>query len=335
MQHLLFPGRLVSADEGSPDDQALARLAERISLLPADQLALWHSLDREVQSNAPPPPNAEQYWGLLNVLDPASAARWHYKDHRKVLRSLRVLRDTGLSQSEWAALQGERDRQPHGEQPRRLLFWIWSEREALCARLEARIGRMVERGLLDEIRSLRQVASSLPDQGKDYTRGIFQAIGYKEFDAYLEYVGQHGQDEESHRLFDAAIAAMQVGTRRYAKRQTSWIKNQLIPAVAAAQARGEEAHIFLLDVTDPSCWTECVRDPAIAIAKGAFVLTSISQRRPPSRSTRTEQRRKGGTRCAARSRYGRNYQHAHRNEPHVRVPRVHQRRISPIPRARE
>ena len=161
MQHLLFPGRLVSADEGSPDDQALARLAERISLLPADQLALWHSLDREVQSNAPPPPNAEQYWGLLNVLDPASAARWHYNDHRKVLRSLRVLRDTGLSQSEWAALQGERGRKPHGEKPRRLLFWIWSEREALRARLEARIGRMVERGLLDEIRSLRQVASNL------------------------------------------------------------------------------------------------------------------------------------------------------------------------------
>ncbi|WFD34894.1 leukotriene-A4 hydrolase [Malassezia cuniculi] len=264
LQHFLFPGRLVSADEGEPDKESLERLARRISALPAEQQALWSTLDAEVQSNAAPPANADQMWGLLKVLDPESAARWHYNDHRKVLRSLRILRDTGRSQSEWAALQGERDEKPR-DSPRRLLFWVWSEREALRQRLDARIGRMIERGLLDEIRSLKHIAAGLPDQGKDYTRGIFQAIGYKEFDAYLDHVASGGEKDQEQKLFDAAIDAMQVGTRRYAKRQTSWIKNQLIPAIAAAQARGEEAHIYLLDATDPGKWDENVRKPALAI----------------------------------------------------------------------
>ena len=35
---------------------------------------------------------------------------------------------------------------------------------------------------------------------------------------------------------------MKTGTRRYAKRQTSWIRNQLLPAVRQAQARGEQVH---------------------------------------------------------------------------------------------
>lgn len=124
---------------------------------------------------------------------------------------------------------------------------------------------MVDRGLLHEIQSLREIAAGLPGQGKDFTRGIYQAIGYKEFDAYLEHVNAHGQDEDAQRLFNEAIAAMQVGTRRYAKRQTSWIKNQLIPAVAAAQERGEETYIYLLDATDPRRWEGSVHKPALTI----------------------------------------------------------------------
>ena len=48
-----------------------------------------------------------------------------------------------------------------------------SEREVLAERLDRRIHRMVDRGLLDEIGDLRRIAGS----GPDYTRGIFQAIG--------------------------------------------------------------------------------------------------------------------------------------------------------------
>lgn len=265
LQHLFFPGRLVSVDGDGHDPEAFPALFKRIQTLPGELQELWQILDTEEKSNAAPPPDADRFWHLLAALDPESAARWHYRDHRKVLRSLRILRDTGRSQSEWISMQGERDEKPQRNTDRRLIFWVWSEREALRARLDARIGRMVDRGLLHEIQSLREIAAGLPGQGKDFTRGIYQAIGYKEFDTYLEHVNAHGQDEEAQHLFNDAIAAMQVGTRRYAKRQTSWIKNQLIPAVAAAQERGEETYIYLLDATDPRYWEESVHKPALTI----------------------------------------------------------------------
>ena len=53
---------------------------------------------------------------------------------------------------------------------------MYSARDVLNARLDARIGRMIERGLLSEIRELRAMANERP-VAADYTRGIFQAIG--------------------------------------------------------------------------------------------------------------------------------------------------------------
>lgn len=70
------------------------------------------------------------------------------------------------------------------------------------------------------------------------------------------------------RLFADAIASMQTATRRYAKRQTSWIRNQLLPEIRRAQAAGEDAHVFLLDATDPTQWDKRVRAPAEAILSG-------------------------------------------------------------------
>lgn len=58
---------------------------------------------------------------------------------------------------------------------------------------------------------------------------------------------------------------MQVATRRYAKRQTSWIRRQLLPAVLTAQAHGEDVTLFLLDATDLAQWNDAVAAPAKAI----------------------------------------------------------------------
>lgn len=170
-QHLLFPGRLVSKAP-TPPDGAAAELAASLAALPPELRALWDALDDE---DALPAPDA--LWALLHALDPASARRWHHRDHRKIYRSLRILRDTGARQSDWVHAQ---DAAPERAAPafgaRRLLFWVWSERSALCARLDARIATMVERGLLDEINALRAIARQAPTQ-IDYTRGIYQAIG--------------------------------------------------------------------------------------------------------------------------------------------------------------
>lgn len=73
---------------------------------------------------------------------------------------------------------------------------------------------------------------------------------------------------------------MQVATRRYAKRQTSWIRNQLLPEIHRAQEKGEEVYIYVLDASDPSQWDDRVHKPAEAITQGTFcLLYSLSRTR--------------------------------------------------------
>lgn len=284
IQHLLFPGRLVSK---APDAPAPAtRLDDALAALPPPLRAAWDALGDEDATLR----HADRLWPLLHALDAPSAERWHHRDHRKLYRALCILRDTGAPQSEWVRAQDAAHAAPHAPPfgARRLLFWVWSERAALNARLDRRIGQMVEvrrpltqRGLLDEIYALRALAREARTD-VDYTRGIYQAIGtcaahagYKEFDAYLTHREQHGDDATAERLFAAAIDAMQVATRRYAKRQTAWIRNQLLPAVHAAQDRGEEVYLYVLDATDPARWDTDVRRPAEALTQAFLAHASM------------------------------------------------------------
>lgn len=196
-------------------------------------------------------------WELLKKVDPAMALRWHYKDARKVLRSIRVLQTTGKRQSEWIAEQDARDQ--HADETsspwRVLIFWVWRDPAKLNASLESRIHKMVDRGLLDEIKQLREIAG----RNADYTRGIFQAIGYKEFDPYMSYIESPGatKDEaQARRLFEQGVEGMKVATRQYAKKQVSWIRNKLVPEIRKRQEsdrthdRPVSVEIFLLDVTE-------------------------------------------------------------------------------------
>jgi tRNA dimethylallyltransferase len=79
-------------------------------------------------------------------------------------------------------------------------------RELLYARIEARVDAMLAEGLLDEVRRLYEAKRLLPNT----TAG--QAIGYKEFSAYLR-----GETD-----YETAVADLKTATRRYAKRQLTW-----------------------------------------------------------------------------------------------------------------
>ena len=54
------------------------------------------------------------------------------------------------------------------EKPLRvLLIWVWASREVLKSRLDSRVEKMIERGLFDEIRQLRSVASASSTSHKE------------------------------------------------------------------------------------------------------------------------------------------------------------------------
>jgi len=68
-------------------------------------------------------------------------------------------------------------------------------------------------------------------------------IGYKEFDSYLS------SPEPSEKAFKAAVEHMKLSTRQYSRRQISWIRNKLLPAVYAINSEETVTPTYLLDAT--------------------------------------------------------------------------------------
>ncbi|WP_301212912.1 tRNA (adenosine(37)-N6)-dimethylallyltransferase MiaA [Leifsonia williamsii] len=147
---------------------------------------------------------AEQGPGMLfrrlAEVDPESARRIGSSNGRRIVRALEVAELTGQPVS------GTLPDEPVPWRPVHLLG-VAAPREQLVQRLDARVERMWEAGLLDEVRGL------LP---RGLERGVTasRAIGYAQ--ALAELRGELSREE--------AIAQTQHLTRRYARRQVSWFK---------------------------------------------------------------------------------------------------------------
>ena len=139
----------------------------------------------------------------LAQVDPESTGRLHPSDRKRIIRALEVYRETGITIT-------EHNRRTREVPPKYRPVWLgldFSNRAALYRRIDRRVERMLEAGLLDEIRSLLE--SGIPE-----TCTAMQAIGYKEFLPVLR--GERG-------LCDAAAEVCQ-SSRRYAKRQLTWFR---------------------------------------------------------------------------------------------------------------
>lgn len=139
---------------------------------------------------------------LLAVRDPASAALIHANNVRRTIRALEMLEEGGISYAEQAA--GFRERE---SVYRTAFLGVTMARDALYARIDARVDRMLADGLLDEVHRLL-------DAGYRSALTAAQAIGYKE----LLPVVEDGAD------LAAAVADVKRATRRYAKRQLTWFR---------------------------------------------------------------------------------------------------------------
>ena len=139
----------------------------------------------------------------LHSVDPDAAARLHPADEKRIIRALEVWQETGRTIT-------EHNRETQKIPPRYAPVWLgldFTNRADLYARIDRRVEIMLEQGLLDEIRSL--LTSGVPE-----TATSLQAIGYKEFFAYLR--GESTLAE--------ATALCQQRSRNYAKRQLTWFR---------------------------------------------------------------------------------------------------------------
>jgi len=135
--------------------------------------------------------------------DPAAARRIHPNDLKRVIRALEI-----CAQGRGAA--GERQaRHGFGDRPYRSLhFAVDPGVAALDARIDAQCERMIAAGLLQEVRSLRE-------RGYGPELRPMQAIGYRHMNPVVE-----GADTLAN-----ALAAMQRDTRRFARRQRTWLRS--------------------------------------------------------------------------------------------------------------
>ena len=120
---------------------------------------------------------------------------------KRVIRALEIIRTTGLTKA-------EADRRARKEPVYdAALFGMAMERERLYRRIDLRVDRKKEQGLLEEERRLL-------DMGVPRQSTAMQAIGYKELVLYLD--GGCSLEE--------AVETVKRESRRYAKRQMTWFR---------------------------------------------------------------------------------------------------------------
>ena len=139
----------------------------------------------------------------LSSVDPQSEARINRNDKKRLIRAMEVYLLSGVTISEF-------DRRSRSVPPKYESLRIaltFSDREALYRRIDRRVDIMVESGL-------RQEVERLLDSGISPQRTAMQAIGYKE---YVRAISGLCSEEE-------AIEDIKRESRRYAKRQLSWLR---------------------------------------------------------------------------------------------------------------
>lgn len=147
----------------------------------------------------------EKYlYDMLTQIDPVYAISVHMNNKKRVIRALEYNHFTGNLFSEYNQEQAQKEAVYDFS-----YFVLNDKRERLYEKIDKRVDIMVNSGLVDEVRSLR-------DGG--YSRDLvsMQGIGYKEICAYLD--GECSLEE--------AIEDIKKNTRHFAKRQLTWFRHE-------------------------------------------------------------------------------------------------------------
>ena len=150
----------------------------------------------------------EEFRAALAARDPVMAARLEPADGQRLMRAWEVFEATGRSLAEW---QEEPAQAPDLQFTMIVLI---PPRDEIYAACDARLEAMIAEGVLDEVAALTKRAES---ENLDPSLPVLKAVGYAELADHLA----------GRTTLEAAVAAAQQQTRRYAKRQTTWFRHQL------------------------------------------------------------------------------------------------------------
>ena len=146
----------------------------------------------------------EALHAMLDEVDPASAEAIHANNVKRVIRALEFYHLTGNRISE----HNEKERQKTS--PYQFAYFVLTDdRAKLYERIDRRVDLMIEQGLVEEVKQLKQL-------GCHRDMVAMQGLGYKEILAYLE--GEY--------TLEQAIYIIKRETRHFAKRQLTWFKRE-------------------------------------------------------------------------------------------------------------
>jgi len=187
-------GRVPIVSGGTP--LYLKALLEGLFEGPAATPAVRERLVAEAEAQGTPALHAR-----LAEVDAAAAARIHPNDLRRIVRALEVWELTGSPISDLQKQWGRRR-----PRYRPLVAAIGRGREDLTRRIQQRVRRMAEAGLVEEVRRLAAQPGGL-------ARGPRQALGYAEVLDYLD----------GRMAWEETVAAIVAHTRQFARRQMTWL----------------------------------------------------------------------------------------------------------------
>lgn len=161
------------------------------------------SFRRELEKTAEEK-GGEYLHALLQEADPEAALQIHPHNIKRMIRALEFHHQTGGKISEHNETEREK------ESPYNFAYFVLTDdRSRLYDRIDRRVDLMMEEGLLDEVRFLKE-------RGVRRDSTAMQGLGYKELYAFLD--GEYPLEE--------AVRIIKRDTRHFAKRQLTWFKRE-------------------------------------------------------------------------------------------------------------
>ncbi|KAL5970585.1 tRNA dimethylallyltransferase [Taenia solium] len=256
------------------------------------------------------PKDPKDYYAALSNANPEAAMRLHPNDTRKLQQALLIhlsceATNAPATSALLSRISTNRSSCPRYPPPNSLIFWLDCESSVLKPRLDERVMKMMQRGLIRELdeflvaaaksllpngpvvnedgtvnemakKALFKLANEglLPSVGTEHwCRGVLQSIGFKEFEDFLQLSPSERDSANGQMMLNEAIERMKTATRQYARRQLRWINNRFLrrPALGGIP-------VYRLDVTpiltatSPEeaelFWNSKIFEPCLATIRG-------------------------------------------------------------------
>ncbi len=178
----------------------LKALTEGILKIENEDSEIRTELEEELEKSG-----AEKMYEQLLKIDPVEAAKFHPNNKVRLLRALEIYRLTGLPKSK-IAKSADYKKSSYSFR----YFCLLPDREELYRKIELRVEQMMADGLLEELKQL--VANNFREPIQS-----MNVIGYNELLKHLD----------GELTYDEAVGLIKQSSRRYAKRQYTWFRNQL------------------------------------------------------------------------------------------------------------